>query len=309
MQSLILLTAGSVWLAVLLLDLILLIRRTSAEGRRQQLHRLRPLAVVALGVLLFVGGGWLLSNGWAWAALGTGLVLLFTLMAALLLAGAWSMYGAAVAAVLVTLGAGGLWAIPAKRQVEKLAVTLTTLTLLQPLWLWLWLCIPAVFFIARRNLGLKVRQVVWLWLGVLPAVLLRPVFGLREFGRLRELAEAWRPWLSVALRSALFALLALALAEPRLTRSGERTTVLFLIDGSASVSEDPDPDRPAIDRRARRLTRLRRQGRRAARRRTRSRQHRRHRLRPYAAPRTGAERRPRLSRLRQIARGRGQERY
>jgi uncharacterized membrane protein/Mg-chelatase subunit ChlD len=242
MDSRILLIAGAVWLGVLLLDLLLSVRGTTSERRRELLRRLRPLGNMAVAVALFVVGGMVLSSGWSWAAFATGLAALFGLLAALLLAGYWSGYAALGASALAVVGTGGLWLQPAQRGAEKLGRMLSSLTLLQPLWLLLLLCIPALFFLARRNLGLKVRQVTWLWLAVMPGVLLRPVVGLRSLGRLTGLAESWRPWLSLALRTALFALLALALAEPLMTRAGDRMTLMFVIDRSASIPEEGSPD-------------------------------------------------------------------
>ncbi len=190
MTSLILLSAGAVWLAVLVLDVVLAVRGASPARRREMLLRLWPLGVLLVAAGLFVGGGMLLSGGWAWAALGTGLAALFGLLAALFLSGFWSAYGSLGATALVAVGAGGLWLQPARRGAEKLARTLSSLVLLQPLWLLLLLIVPLLFFVARRNLGLRVRQVVWLWLGVLPGVLLRPVAGLRALGGMTGLADS-----------------------------------------------------------------------------------------------------------------------
>ena len=228
MIRIVLLTIGCVWLAVLLVDLILLVRHPLAEGRRRSLLRFRALGLLALGPMIFVAGGWLLSTGWAWAALGTGLAGLFALLAALFLVGYWSARLVLGATALLAFGVGAFWLKPFLRGVEQFDRMIATLTLVQPLWLLLLLSIPFLFLLALRQL--------------------------------RRDAESWRPWLALLLRSALFALLTLALAEPLLTRGGDRINVLFVIDRSASITEDlgADPDRPGteVDRRSRRIVRF-----------------------------------------------------
>ena len=143
---------------------------------------------------------------------------------------------------MTVFGAGGLWFGSIKRGAERSWNTLASVTFLHPLWLLLLLVIPPLVFLARRSLGLKVRQVFWLFLGVLPAMILRPVVGLRWLGGIMAKAEAWRPWMSVGLRAALFAVLAVALAEPFLRRTGDESTILFVVDRSLSIPEEPAPD-------------------------------------------------------------------
>ena len=92
--------AGDACLAVLLLLLVLDFRHSPLAGYRHLLRRLRPLVVLVVAAGLLVAGAWLLTAGWAWAALATGLVVLFGLVAALLLGGYWSGYAALGGAVL-----------------------------------------------------------------------------------------------------------------------------------------------------------------------------------------------------------------
>lgn len=89
--------------------------------------------------------------------------------------------------------------------------------------------------------GLEVTHPWWLLL--LALVPLVPLFAwnnLRGLGRTRK-------WLAVALRSLTVALLALALAEPRVRLTTENATVIFVIDRSFSVPPDPDPTRRGPD--------------------------------------------------------------
>jgi Mg-chelatase subunit ChlD len=80
-----------------------------------------------------------------------------------------------------------------------------------------------------------------------------------------DLGEAWRrrriesarPWAALGLRVALVVFIALALAEPRLRQPNDNVTVLFVLDRSASIPEEPTPDpvdpRRTIDLRAQRI--------------------------------------------------------
>ncbi len=84
-------------------------------------------------------------------------------------------------------------------------------------------------------------------------------FWLRRIAfRLKGLT--WRPWVSLTLRALGLVALVLAIAEPRLKQTNDSLTVLFVVDRSQSIPEEPveDPDHPGVrfDRRARRLTRF-----------------------------------------------------
>ncbi|MGL6095773.1 MAG: VWA domain-containing protein, partial [Fimbriiglobus sp.] len=66
-----------------------------------------------------------------------------------------------------------------------------------------------------------------------------------------------RKWVAVSLRAVIVALLAMALAEPRIRRPSENVTVLFAVDRSYSVPQDVDPDAKADDAVDRRWARVR----------------------------------------------------
>src|SRR5439155_13289722 len=91
----------------------------------------------------------------------------------------------------------------------------------QPLWLLLLLLLPVIVFLSYRSLA-----------GLGPV----------------------RRWVAIGLRCLLILLLTLALAELRLRKPNDTTTVLFLVDRSQSVPQDIDPEeKTATDRRWQRV--------------------------------------------------------
>lgn len=104
--------------------------------------------------------------------------------------------------------------------------SLRDLEFVRPEWLGLLAFVPAVFWVSRKSLS-----------GLGPV----------------------RKWTAVSLRAAIIALLAMALAEPRIRRTSDSLTVLFVADRSFSVPQDIDPDMPsdrAVDRRWDRVKRF-----------------------------------------------------
>jgi Mg-chelatase subunit ChlD/uncharacterized membrane protein len=279
-----LLTIGVIWLAVIAiglpLDAIRSMARLSPRGRGVLRSTVFGLVVTVVVIGLFVLGGYVLSqwlelgSGWTWTLFGLGVALLVGLIAALLLAGFWSRAIALTGVGLLVFGAGGLWWFVTWRGLTHTVQTLRTVQLLRPWWLAMLIAIPLSVFLARRHLGLKMRQAAWVALVVVPGLLLPLLayFGLfqwmsdrtewwwswltlgvlflgalRAFQWLVDVSEAWRPWLTLALRTVLIVILSLALAEPLLSQQSKQTTVLFVIDRSASIPEGgamPDPDRP-----------------------------------------------------------------
>src|SRR5207247_11294768 len=113
---------------------------------------------------------------------------------------------------------GGATLAAIGREATETSRVLLRVEFSQPWWLLLVLLVPAIVYLSYRSLA-----------GLGPV----------------------RRWVAIGLRSALVILLALALAEPRLRRSNENLTVLFLVDRSLSVPEESDPSPDARLSRAR----------------------------------------------------------
>jgi uncharacterized membrane protein len=197
------------WLAiaVLVFALILSVRRLLL--RRAGL----PLVITAFALPAI--GALLLPSSWAWWVGIASASVLFILVVILLLSGAWWAPLAWIVAVTLLLAVGGLWINPAGDALAEAARALLTVEFVHPGWLALLALLPVIVLVAGRSLDWR---------------------SLRR-GRV----ESWRPWLSVLLRCAIVALLALALAEPRLRQPNERMTVLFVLDRSQSIPEEFGP--------------------------------------------------------------------
>jgi uncharacterized membrane protein len=156
-----------------------------------------------------------------YAALGG----LFLAVIGLLATGYWWAPLAVVMAAALSLGLGGLLVTPIQAGIAEVFRSLPTLQFVQPGWLLCLLAVPLVLWISRRSLA-----------GLGPV----------------------RRWLAIETRCGLVALLALALAEPRLRRPNDNVTVLFVVDRSLSVPQEIDPgtaESPggAVDRRWQRV--------------------------------------------------------
>ncbi|MFO0881409.1 MAG: VWA domain-containing protein [Gemmataceae bacterium] len=186
----------------------------------------RGLALRGAGVaLLLVAGGGLLPPwlaGWLLGGAGLGLMLLGL---GLLLGGLWNAWLAVGLGGTLCVGVGTLLLPGSGAALAETAQGLATLQFRAPAWLGLLACLPLVLFLSWQ--------------------------------RLRR--DELRPWLALGCRLAGVALLALALAEPYFHQLARAMTVLFVVDRSLSIPDEPGPD-PAqpgaqIDLRARRLLR------------------------------------------------------
>jgi uncharacterized membrane protein len=119
----------------------------------------------------------------------------------------WPPVAMAVAAVML-VGLGDWAAQPLARGFVTAGRTILSLEVVQPYWLLLLLLIPLIVKLSYRSLA-----------GLGPT----------------------RRWLAIGLRSLLILLLTLALAEIRLRRPNETTTVYFVVDRSVSIPQDLDP--------------------------------------------------------------------
>jgi uncharacterized membrane protein len=137
------------------------------------------------------------------------LVVLFAVKLIVLFStGQWWAPVAAGLAALFLLAFGAWAAQPIGRGLVTAGRTALSVEVVQPYWLVLLLLIPLIVKLSYRSLA-----------GLGPT----------------------RRWLAIALRSLLILLLTLALAEVRLRRPNENTTVYFLVDRSVSIPQDVDP--------------------------------------------------------------------
>jgi uncharacterized membrane protein len=186
----------------LLLGLFALLRR----ARR----RAWPVGLLATagGLALAGAGGHLPVPAALWVGVG-GVGLLALLMLVLLLSGWWSEALGWVGGALLALGFGGVGAHYAGDWLVEGGKVVASLEFLEPWWLLGLLLIPLLVFLSYRSLA-----------GLGPV----------------------RRWVALGLRCLLVLLLVLALAEARLRRQSENTTVLFLVDRSLSIPEEPGVD-------------------------------------------------------------------
>ena len=132
---------------------------------------------------------------------------------------AWSYRLGLVLGVLLLMGVGGFTLRPAAAGVGETVGSIRGLQFVRPLWLLLLGFVPAIVLVSRRSLS-----------GLGPT----------------------RKWAAITLRCLGVALLAAALAEPRLRRPTDNATVLFVVDRSFSIPQDLDltnPETAAVDRR------------------------------------------------------------
>jgi uncharacterized membrane protein len=181
------------------------------------------LILGAGGVLVGLGGLTLPSEIGMWTAIVAG-GLLFLAFVVLILTGHWSAIAGAVLGVFLAYGLGGWLCRDTGLGFNLFARTLWHSEFAQPWWLLLLLLMPWVVWVSYRSLA-----------GLGPV----------------------RRWVAISLRCLLVLLLTLALAELRLRKPNDTTTVFFLVDRSLSVPQDLDPDDPnATDRRWQRIKRF-----------------------------------------------------
>src|SRR5579883_3492466 len=203
---------------------------------RVVLRRGRPVSAGAALVLgTFALGGLLLTKArvtWFGPEWYVGWLLLLAagggaVAAALVLvfSNRWSFRAGVAIAGLALLGLGALAETELSSGTAEVVRSLRGLEFVRPWWLVLLGLVPVVVLMARRSLG-----------GLGPV----------------------RKWLAIGARALIVALLAMALAEPRIRRPSDDVTVLFVIDRSLSVPEDVDLTAPPSERVDRRWERVRR---------------------------------------------------
>src|SRR5262249_55729296 len=137
--------------------------------------------------------------------LGAAAVVLVLALGRLVWSGAWSFALGLSLAGVILLALGALVLPDLQSGLVDVVRALRGLEFVRPWWLLVLLAVPPVFLVSRRSLS-----------GLGPV----------------------RKWLAVGLRATIIALLALALAEPRVRRTSENVTVLFVLDRSLSVPQD-----------------------------------------------------------------------
>ncbi len=177
--------------------------------------------LIAAGALLLMGAGGIAVEPIAGAYIaGAAGLAFFVMFLILVLTSRWWVPAAYAFAGVLAFGTGALGCTLAGKGLGELGRTIISLEPSQPWWLLLLLLIPLI--------------VVWSY---------RSLAGL---GRVRR-------WVALGLRCALVLFLTLALAEMRIKHQNENVTVLFLVDRSLSVPEEPDPNTPDLDRRWERI--------------------------------------------------------
>lgn len=196
--------------------------------------RRAPLLFLTIAVALIGAGGFLptlllklklaedpLLLAWWLGALA--LVTLFVMCLVVIVSGMWWAPLAYASSVIFLLAVGAVSGESVSRGLLDLWQVLIRLEAVQPWWLLLLGLVPLIVYFSFRSLA-----------------------GLGPIRR----------WIAIGLRCLLVILLTLALAEVRLRHSNESLTVLFLVDRSLSIPEDPDPKLVRHDLRWDRVKRL-----------------------------------------------------
>ncbi|MGL4424245.1 MAG: VWA domain-containing protein, partial [Gemmataceae bacterium] len=196
-------------------------------------NRLRLGAFALLPAAYSLGGFFLTGTtyetfGPLWSVGGTLLILSafqFTILALVLFsAKRWSPTFAWGPPILALAGLGSLTERELSSGLVEVYRSVRGLEFVRPWWLVLLVFVPVVVLLARRSLG-----------GLGPV----------------------RKWGAIAVRAAIVALLAMALAEPRLRRPSDNVTVLYVIDRSMSIPQDVDLSLPPSEQVDRRWERVR----------------------------------------------------
>jgi uncharacterized membrane protein len=185
-----------------------------AAVRRRHVPALVTVAVgcgaFALGSMVLGGLKFRLSPGgekWAvgGAVMMAGLAMMYGLVMLVLAFRVWNGYLSAVVGFIAVLGFGGWVGRPTAEFFVEATKSVIWTRFVSPWWLLLLLLTPLVYVIGRKSLS-----------GLGPV----------------------RRWVVIAARSLVVALLALALAEPRVQRPSENMSVIFVVDRSASVPRE-----------------------------------------------------------------------
>ena len=187
-----------------------------ALRRRPLFARLEAwgLAALALGGLLLTNRPLTLTEdpidlASAVAAVSAGALVVAALT--LLIFRVWSFALAVTLTGLLLVGVGGLTLRPAGALAADALRSVVGVQFVRPWWLLTLLAVPLIPLISRRSLsGLGVS----------------------------------RKWAAIGLRALGVALLGLALAEPRLRRPTDSTTVLYVVDRSYSIPQEIAAERP-----------------------------------------------------------------
>jgi hypothetical protein len=164
-------------------------------------------------MLLFALG--VLVPGWLakWLVLGVLVVFVFA-FGFLFLTGFWYRPAAAFLAALGVLGLGGLLLPGSGAAFTETIESLKGMRIRSPFWLLLLLTLPLIVYLSRDRLTRYEK----------------------------------RPWLALGLRLLGVSILSLALAEPFFNQVSKAMTVLFVVDRSLSIPEEPgdDPAQPGV---------------------------------------------------------------
>ena len=197
-------------------------------------RRKRTVALTTLGTLgFFALGGFAITNvpvdlfgryDLGSVLFSVGLGSLIVAFSVLILGRVWSPHFAAVAFAVTLFGLGGWCEAALGEAFAELARMTRSVQCTRPIWLALLAFVPWVVVVARRSLS-----------------------GL----------GTTRKWVAIGARCIIVALLACALAEPRVNRPSENITVLFLLDRSQSIPQDIEPGANIADQVDRRWQRTR----------------------------------------------------
>lgn len=208
------------WLALAVLGaaVALLLRRRRWAAAAAALFALGGLTLT--GVRVDALDRLNLASGLAGAAALGWLVL----AGVLVLGRVWSAGAAVGLTALLVVGLGGWTEAAVGEELADVGRMARSVQFTRPWWLLLLLWVPVVLRLARRSLA-----------------------GL----------GATRKWVAIGTRCVIVALLAVALAEPRVNRPSENVAVLFVLDRSQSLPQDIDATLPVVDQVDRRWQRVR----------------------------------------------------
>jgi len=202
------------WFAV---ALVLLALVPGALALRSHLRGALSLGwlLAAAGLMLTGFGGLVpLTPEWGlWVAVGAAAAF-FAMFIVLILTSQWLSPLAYIVGAVLAFGVGWMVTPTASEVLVSAGRTLASLEPAQPWWLLLLLLVPLVFWFSYRSLA-----------GLGPV----------------------RRWVALGLRCLLLTLVVLALAELRIKHQNDTVTVLFLVDRSLSIPQEPSPEDKNVD--------------------------------------------------------------